>query len=112
METFSEALHEEMLDHIQDQDHIQSDSKGMCLSSDDYDFLRDGIYHAKVIIDNTVREMVVEQYNINGVCSKCGVITSGTIDGNDIGYSEYLTIMSEDRSKSWLCETCWYKNED
>jgi len=109
-EEFLTALHEEMLDYIQEQDHTQSDSKGMYLSSDQYDFLRDGIYHAEVIINNTVREMVIEPYNICGICSKCGTNTSGTIDGNDISYSEYLDMMSEDRLKSWLCETCWYKN--
>lgn len=109
VETFLMALREEMLDSIQTIDHANASTSGFYLSSEDYEFLEDGVYHAEIVINDTVREMSIEPYNITGVCVKCGIVTDGTIDGNLITYQEFLDMLTTASQESWLCESCWYK---
>lgn len=113
VETFLEALHEEMLDHIQTQDMIlTAEGEEPWLGSDDYDFLASGIFYAKVVVDRTEQPMTIESYNIYGTCSSCGTETNGTIDGCDLSLEEYNYMMRPEAVASWKCETCYFKEED
>lgn len=113
IETFLEALHEEMLDHIQIQDRLlEKEGEGAWLNSDEYDFLSNGIYNAKIDISSTESPMIIESWNIYGVCTVCGTDTNGTIDGGDIDLEEFQSMMSPESVSSWKCETCYFKEED
>jgi len=102
------ALHDEMLDAIEEIDNRTAGVVGYYLLSNEYDFLRDGIHNASVNINSTIREMAIEACNITGTCSKCGVLTEGTIDGNMVTYQDYLNYQTVEAEESWLCESCWY----
>lgn len=113
VETFLEALHEEMLDHIQTQDMIlTAEGEEPWLGSDDYDFLASGIFYAKVVVDRAEQSMAIENHNIYGVCTVCGTETNGTIDGGDVSLEEYNYMMRPESVASWKCETCYFKEED
>lgn len=113
METFLEALHEEMLEHIQDHDMtLITEGVEPWLGSDEYDFLANGIYNATIDISSIESPMVIESWNIYGVCSDCGTETNGTIDGGDIDLEDFQSMMSPDNLANWKCETCYFKERD
>lgn len=113
IETFLEALHEEMLDHIRTQDMIlAAEGEDSWLGSDDYDFLSNGIYNAEIDVSSIESPMVIENWDIYGVCTVCGTDTNGTIDGGDIDLEEFQSMMRPDAIASWKCETCYFKEEN
>lgn len=83
-----------------------------CLEGDDELFLRQAIYEATVVVDDTVPQICVEHWNLQGACVVCGGATDGTIDGDDISYDEWLDYTSESGRKSWKCEGCYGKAEE
>jgi hypothetical protein len=109
--TFLEMLHEEMLDTIKMKDEELASSMDSYLDPDDYDFLVDGIYHAIVTVSDAVRPMTIEPHNIMGVCASCGKQTSGTIDGMDIDYADFIHMTKPESLDSWRCETCFHGEE-
>ena len=108
---FIEALDEQMLDTMQyeDEKYARENDDTQYLDSDDYDFLKDGFYNCKIEVDNSVRELCIEHWNITGICTVCGCETTGTIDGEDIGYYEWLEMQNKSNLE---CETCYFKERE
>lgn len=112
LDRFLEFLNDEGFGVIEDYDHVESikHKEDSQFSSDEYQFLLNGLYYAKVIVNDRVDPMCIEHHVITGVCVKCETVTDGTIDGEDIPYHDYVEMMSPEAVKSWKCETCWYKS--
>ena len=107
LQRFIEMLNEDTISIIEEFDHSHSLDE-VYLSADDYDFIRDGFNCCDVVDDSKEKQLYIEHHNIVGVCSICNSDTSGTIDGNDISYWEWLDMCNSDKSE-WKCETCYFK---
>jgi hypothetical protein len=75
-------------------------------------FLTDAFNNAKVEIDKNEYPLCIEHYQITGTCTECGAQTEGTVDGEDVGYSDYLEVMSTENIKTWKCESCINKERE
>lgn len=64
---------------------------------------------SRILVDGKERQLYAEHDIVTGICSVCGTVTEGIEDREDIGYSEYLEITSEESQKKWLCEECTMK---
>ena len=82
------------------------------LTSLDYEFLRQGFFNPRILVDSTVYPITIEHDNIQGICTVCGTYTEGHIDGNEVSYSEFLDYNSEEVRKTWKCETCFFKSDE
>ncbi|EIW20731.1 MULTISPECIES: hypothetical protein [Pelosinus] len=112
LERFFEAMHD--LDMVEELNEIDQKTCGDDTYLDSYDeiFLRQAICDVSVMVDSSVQEIYVEHYNLQGKCVDCGIITEGTIDGEDISYDEWMDKTSDESVKSWKCESCFNKGEE
>ena len=96
----------DMISELLDRDQ---DCKTEFLNSDESHFFDDMLLNACVEIDPSVAELFAEHHILTGTCAVCGQETEGTIDGNDISYSDYLDSQSLEIQGDWRCESCWGK---
>lgn len=109
IQRFLDAMHDlDMIDELSAVD-VKFDDEDQYLLGDDEMFLKKAIFESTVSIDANEPQICVEHHNLTGVCAVCGGATDGTIDGDDIPYSEWLDYNSEEGLKSWKCESCLNK---
>ena len=99
-----EALHDSCMEDIFET--LQSSYK---VTYDELVFLQQAVFECNVLIDKKEIEISIDTELI-GKCSKCGCDTYGTIDGNLPTLRELKD--AQDKAETWLCEDCYFKEDE
>lgn len=91
--------------------HYSTETEPQLVQGDEYRLLHDCFVNADIEVDNAIKEMYFECDDvITGTCHVCGTQTTGTANGDDVTYSEYLEFYSKEQQESWFCEDCYLKS--
>ena len=109
MDYICEYLGDSGVDLLEEHDEYKDTPDG--ITSDAYRFVQQMFCHPKVIINENIMAVEVEDDVCTGFCCACGEEVEGTFDGSDVTYEEYLDYIRKSQDSELYCEKCWLTSD-